>query len=359
MNNWFFYFLKKAIAQRRGRFIISSAAVALTVSVITALVTLSLGVREKIGRELRQYGANMVISDASGNIIEDLVASEVRNISRHIKGAAFQVFDTALVKDDAVEVIGIETERMTGYRLQGRLPKNENELMVGINLREVLNVSQGRVLKFNYRNEEYIVTALFEKGSDEDSAIVMPLESARALLGIRGVNSVLVNGDIRRLKDIEDAIRGRFPFLQVKTLRQVAVAEERILGRIQLLMLMVTVAVLFSAVIALGSTMGANVIERMEEIGLMKSLGATGRDVRNFFMSEAALYGLAGAIAGYLLGIAAAETVSKTAFGSFVPVNVVIAPAAALIGIFVAAVSTYFPVRVAMKVVPAQILRGE
>jgi len=76
-------------------------------------------------------------------------------------------------------------------------------------------------------------------------------------------------------------------------------------------------------------------------------------------MFEAALAGLAGSLAGYAAGVAAAEAISRTAFGSFVPLSLPVAPGAVLLGISIAIAATHFPVRDAMKVVPAKILRGE
>lgn len=358
-NEWFFYFFKKSVSQRKGRFVISSAAVLLTVTVMTALATLSLGVRDKMGVELKQYGANMIVSDKSGSRIETGVARDIASLSGHIKNAAFQLYDTAMIKGVSVEVMGTDPGSMTGYRTYGDLPQSADELMVGVNLREALKVKQGDHLRFDNSAVDFRVTALFEKGSDEDATIVVPLEGASNLFGVKGVNVILLNTDTKYMREIEDLIRQRHPFLEVKTLRQVAVAEERVLGRIQLLMLIVTLVVLFSSAIALGSTMGANVIERMEEIGLMKAIGATQGDIRRLFVFEAAFSGLCGAAGGYLTGIAAAEAVSRTAFGSFIPVNFLLAPVSVLLGMGIAVLATYFPVKDAMKVVPAQILRGE
>lgn len=330
----------------------------LTVTVVTALITLSSGVRDKIGGELKQYGANMIVTDSAGREMDEAVARAV-TLSQAVKAAAFQLYDTVSVKGTTVEIIGMEPDKMTGARLQGVLPRNSNELMAGINLKDRLNVAPGGVLRFDKSKEDYRVTALFEKGAEEDSFLVMTLEAARGLTGKNGVSAVLLNVDSRRLKEVEDGIRGAYPLLQVKTLRQVALAEEKILTRIQLLMLLVTAVVLISSVIALGSTMGANVIERREEIGLMKSIGATRGDIRKFFMVETAFSGLAGSLGGYCAGIAAAEAVSKTAFGSFVPVNPAVVLVSVMLGLSIAVLATYFPVRDAMKIVPAQILRGE
>jgi len=358
-NEWFLYFLKKSVSQRKGRFIISSAAVMLTVTVVTAFVTLSIGVRDKMGAELRQYGANMIVSDKSGNRIEAGDARTIATLSDSIKDAAFQLYDTASIQGIPVEVTGTEPGKMTGYRIYGELPRTETELMVGVNLKEALKIKQGDHLRFDNSAVDFRVTALFEKGSDEDATVVIPLEGASRLFGVSGVNVVLLNADTKHMQEIANTIQGRYPWLEVKTLRQVAVAEERVLGRIQLLMLMVTSVVLLSSAIALGSTMGANVIERLEEIGLMKAIGATQGDIRGFFVSEAAFSGLCGALGGYFAGIIAAEAVSRTAFGAFIPVNLLLAPVSLFLGVAIAVLATYFPVMDAMKVVPAQTLRGE
>jgi len=360
VNTWFRFFLTKAISQRRGRFLLSAAAVMLSVAVVTALATISLGVREKIGAELRQYGANMIVTPGEGGAIDAGVGTAVRGLGADVRDASFQVYGTARVRQVSVEITGIEPDKMTGYRVQGSLPRSADELMVGVNLKEVLQVRPGERVRFEGSGQEYRVTGTFEKGSDEDGTIVIPLAGAQQLLGMTGrISAVLLNADTARLRETAEAITRQWPFLEVKTLRQVAVAEERILSRIQLLMLIVTAVVLFSSVVALGSTMGANVIERREEIGLLKAIGATRGDIRRFFMSEAALAGLAGSFTGYAIGTLAAETVSRAAFGSFVPLSILVAPGALTLGVTIAAAATYFPVRDAMKIVPAQILRGE
>jgi putative ABC transport system permease protein len=360
MNAWFRFFLTRAISQRRGRFLLSAAAVMLSVAVVTALATISLGVREKIGAELRQYGANMIVTPGEGGTIDAAVGAAIRSLGPAVRGASFQVYGTVRVRQVSVEITGVEPDKMTGYRVHGSLPRNPDEVMVGVNLKEVLNVAPGERIRFEGDGREYRATAVFEKGSEDDGTIVIPLEGAQRLLGLSGrISAVLLNADTARLRETAREITERWPFLEVKTLRQVAVAEERILGRIQLLMLIVTAVVLFSSVVALGSTMGANVIERREEIGLLKAIGATRADIRRFFMSEAALAGLAGSLAGYAVGTVAAETVSRAAFGSFVPLSVLVAPGALTLGVAIAVAATYFPVRDAMKIVPAQILRGE
>lgn len=359
-KNWFLYFLKKAIAMRRGRFILSTASVMLTVCIITALIMLSFGIREKLGKELRQYGANMIVTGTSGAIIDEHVALSLASVSEHIAASVSQLYGIVTINGNAFEAIGMDVEKLGGARIEGALPSSDSEIMVGSNLREILGVNVGDPLSLNGTTDrDYRIAAFFEKGSDEDSAIILSLRELQKVMKAEGVSAVLINADSRYLDEIAGLIGSRFPFLEVKTLKQVAVAEKTVLEKIQLLMVIVTAVVLFSSIIALGSTMGANVIERMEEIGLMKAIGATSGDIRNFFMSEAALAGLSGAILGYLLGIGVAELVSLTAFNSLIPINVFLVPVSLVIGVLIAVISTYFPVQDAMKVIPAKILRGE
>jgi len=76
-------------------------------------------------------------------------------------------------------------------------------------------------------------------------------------------------------------------------------------------------------------------------------------------MIEAVLIGILGGISGLSLGLLSAQAVSKGAFHSFVGVPGYLPLISILLGIMVSLLSSYFPVRGAMKYDPAVILRGE
>ena len=359
MNHWFFYFLKKSILERSGRFVIASAAVMLTVTAVTALVTVSSGIRDKIGSQLSRYGANVIVTDARGGTISRETAEALTTLSADVRESSFQVYGTIRTGTDDVEVIGKDLGRLSGYRIYGRVPEAPNEAMAGVNLRDVLGLKEKGLLPLAGTKETLTITGFFERGSDEDSALIMPLAAAQKMLGLSGVSAVLLNMDTRAIAKFEQDALVRFPQLRTKTLRQVAVAEEQLLEKVRLLMFLVTAVVFFSSVIALGSTMGATVIERIEEIALMQSLGAAPGRIRALFLAEAALAGTAGSVAGYAAGFVAAEAVSKTAFGEFVPISIAAGPLALVCGILIAALTAYFPIRNVMKLMPAKILRGD
>lgn len=70
------------------------------------------------------------------------------------------------------------------------------------------------------------------------------------------------------------------------------------------------IAALIVSAIGMFNTMIVGFLERIYEVGIMKSLGATDRDVKNLFLMESLLMGLSGGVGGILLGIAGGETVN-------------------------------------------------
>jgi putative ABC transport system permease protein len=73
-------------------------------------------------------------------------------------------------------------------------------------------------------------------------------------------------------------------------------------ARAKILDILIVLAVL-SALFLLANTMRTLVAEQGREIGVMRSIGASARDVRNSYLKTAALLGLFGAVIGSVLGI--------------------------------------------------------
>jgi ABC-type antimicrobial peptide transport system permease subunit len=70
------------------------------------------------------------------------------------------------------------------------------------------------------------------------------------------------------------------------------------------------IAALIVSAIGMFNTMIVGFLERIYEVGIMKSLGATDRDVKNLFLMESLLMGLSGGLGGVALGYAAGAGVN-------------------------------------------------
>ncbi len=359
----FLLFFKRSISQRKGRTVIASISVALAVTMITAMAAITLGIGEKLGSELRAYGANIIVSPIEGDHLDAGALEKIAMIDNVIE-AEGQVFGRALIKGESVEIKGLDVNRFAegGRRLTGDLPEKRYEVLAGIDLKGLLDMDENKeiLLKHNSKENVYVVKGFIESGGVDDRAIIMSVPDARELTGLHGkLSAVLVSGKPGTLKNIVEAIKGTVSAASVKTFRQVAHAEESLLNKIQLLMILVSVVVLFAAIMSVAGVMGANVLERREEIGIMMALGATRNRISLFFIAEALFIGLIGGIAGFALGYLSTQAISKGAFDSFIAIPFYIVFLSLLTGLVIPLIAAHFPVRNAMKQSPALILRGE
>jgi putative ABC transport system permease protein len=362
-KSWFYMFFSKSIAQRKGRVIIATISLTFAVALISSMTGITMGISEKLGSELRAYGANIIVSPKNDDYLDFGTVNLIAALS-HINEISGVFLGKGLYKDQMIEIVGLEINSLQtrGWRLLGNWPRRPGEIIAGINLKRVLNLETGKkiFLEGPQERKEFSVVGFIEKGGSEDSAFIMSLNDAWDLTGVdRKLSAVLVSGIPGKLPGIAANINNTLQEALVKTLRQVAVAEESLLRKMQLLMILVTIVVLFATVVSVSSTMGANVLERRVELGLMKAIGATKSEISLFYKGEALLIGVLGGTSGYVIGYISAQLISKGAFESYISMPIYIPVLSLLTGVGISLLASYFPVQNALKYNPAVILRGE
>jgi hypothetical protein len=124
---------------------------------------------------------------------------------------------------------------------------------------------------------------------------------------------------------------------------------------------------LIVSLFGIANTMAMAVIERTREIGILKALGARGRDIRRVFLIEAAGIGTAGGVCGLAAGLVAGVLMNAAAHGLWdLPsglrlfhVSVPLALGAVGFAVLVSAVAGFFPARRASRLDPVGALRYE
>jgi putative ABC transport system permease protein len=109
-----------------------------------------------------------------------------------------------------------------------------------------------------------------------------------------------------------------------------------------------------------GNAMLMNVTERRRGFSLLRLLGSTGRQVRQFVIREAAILGAGGAVVGAALGLAAAGPISagisralQAPPGALV-VHPAVVPLAILLGTLIAVAGAWWPAREATRIDPLE-----
>ena len=124
---------------------------------------------------------------------------------------------------------------------------------------------------------------------------------------------------------------------------------------------------LIVSLFGIANTMAMAVIERTREIGILKALGARGRDIRRIFLFEAAGIGAAGGVIGLTGGLVAGVLMNAAAHWRFdLPdglrlfyVSAPLAVGAVGFAILVSAIAGFFPARRAARLDPVGALRYE
>ena len=229
------------------------------------------------------------------------------------------------------------------------------------------------------------VSGILNSGGAEDQAVVAPLHIVQAILGQpNAVQRVTVSAltkpeDAFARKDpdkMPPAVRDRWycspyansiafqihevlPNVRVEQIRQVEQNQGKVLSRVSGLMLLLTLAALLAAALAVSAAMAATILERRQEVGLMKSLGAGNGAVAGLFLTEAGFLALAGGLLGFVAGAALAHRIGQSIFGSSIVVHPVVLAVVLCAAVLVTFVGSAGAVRKAMQFDPAVVLRGD
>ena len=151
----------------------------------------------------------------------------------------------------------------------------------------------------------------FGQSEITDNTILIPYSVARYFTGTDNVKNIYFS--LRSMTDVPDAskaieriVKARhkpnsvYKTSNLQALLTVAAQIANGLTAVLIAVAMVTLAV---GGVGIMNIMLANVRARIREIGIRKALGATSREIRLQFLTEAVMISLAGGVAGTLLGL--------------------------------------------------------
>src|SRR6266568_1745672 len=426
----------ESFRRQTRRKLLVAVAVTLGATVSTAMLAIATDVGDKISRELRSYGANLVVTPeedsldvqigsvnlkpaGDGAFLSESDLPKIKGIfwRNNIVGFAptFPVdvqiagdsragspFDFAqggsapheltLVGTYFSRTLKFGTQAFTTgarasfpwWKVNGAWPDDASEdVLVGGKLAASLAMSSGSEITIN--GKPHRVSGILSTGGVEDSQIVAPLAIAQAVANKPGavrrifVSAVTKPEDAfaRRNPDsLSPADRDRWccspypqaiayqlheviPHSRAEQIRQVAQNEGNVLSRIEGLMLLITLAALFTSGLAVSAAMATAMLERRTEVGLMKALGAGEFSLSAIFVTEAVLLACLGGLAGYATGAFLARELGRTIFGSSLVVGPMLLPVVLSLAVMVTFVGSASAIRRAVKYDPVVALRGE
>ena len=264
-----------------------------------------------------------------------------------------------------------------------------NTIMVGTALaaRSGLHAGDSLTLAGSAGTADVTVAGIFDAGGDEDEQIYAPLDLAQMLSGTEGKVATMEVSALNK-PDKELARRAAqnpqalskadyetwyctayvsaicYQIQEVLTnsvasaVRQVAESEGTILDKTQLLMILITALSLVGSALGISNLVTASVMERSQEIGLLKAIGAHDKAITALVMTEILLTALAGAVAGYFMGFGFAQLIGRSVFGSAIEMKVMVIPIVAVLISLVTIAGSMPAIRMVLRLRPAEVLHG-
>ena len=212
------------------------------------------------------------------------------------------------------------------------------------------------------RTINFTVVGILDTGGDEEGYVFISLDDMAALTGVPDKLDVMelsVSATHDELEEYAAAIQDKYPSITPQLVRRVTRSETSVLGKLASLVFLVTSVVLVLTMICVSTTMMAVISERRKEIGLRKALGASDNSIRREFLGEAMLLGVLGGLLGGMMGFAFAQAVSMNVFGSSITFQPMLLPIAIIVSIIVTGASCLLPIKRAVEIDPALVLKGE
>jgi putative ABC transport system permease protein len=288
---------------------VATASLALSSALVFASVAVSAGVEGQLGRELRGYGANLLVLPRQaplrvgvatfdlGTVAEErgLATSDLARLPPEwVEASAPALLLRVRVEGRDAGAVGYDLAALRAmnplWRIAPRWPEGPAEAVAGATLAARLGLAPGReaTVVAGERTARVVVAAIVETGGAEDEDLLLPLALAQDLAARPGEASLaLVRARLagRSAEDAARAIEAAVPGAEVRTIRQVARAEDALLGKVRRMLALVTAALAAATAFTVAGTLGVVLLGRRREIGLCLALGAAPGSLRALLLS--------------------------------------------------------------------------
>ncbi len=236
-----------------------------------------------------------------------------------------------------------------------------NELVIGIDYAEKNDYVVGDTIKLEEKEFE-IVGILEETGdSNMDSSVNMPLKDLQELTGNEGIISIMMIKPVspEDVDFIEQAINDDFDDIQAASDKSIMNSVNEMTSQLNLMTFALgSIAALISGIVIM-NVMIISVRERRREIGTMKAIGATNKQILLTILLEAVTVSVGGAIVGVLLSFGGASYINMILLQPFALVTPRLVVQGILFAASIGVISGILPARQAAKLSPIEALRYE
>jgi len=392
-------FAYETFSSNKVRFMLTALGMVIGTAALILVTTISLTGKQYLLNQIQAIGSNMIyaeyqsgsqrITNSAGDpmTIDDLTAIRSNVPSIVAASPVIDLSDRIPVgggKERDIHILGVSPEYrivrnlviVSGrfFDLQDQQAHNKVAVIIdklGTELYGSPDDAIGKVVKVN--GLPFTVVGTFKERVDTfgqsevtDNTLAMPYTVARYFTDTPTVKQLYFSvGDASMVDPATEQIRHVLQsrhrpesIYRVDNLTQLVSLADKVTNMMTLVLALISLVVLLVSGIGIMNIMLSTVSARIREIGIRKAIGATNREIRFQFLSEAILISLAGGIVGVILGLAIPFSVRF--FTEYrIPINGLSAIVAIAVSSLVGIVFGTVPATRAAKLDPVESLRYE
>lgn len=405
------------LKRRKGKALFLIIGIAIGIGTAVALLSLSGSIKEEIGAQLDQFGANIVVLPQSNSLSLNYGGVAVSSVSideqqlksedavdlldipyrNRLSIVAPKLLRTVEVEGKTVVIAGVdfdsELKLKRWWHIAGSRPAGPKDLLLGYEVASALSIIemtadsptppishsshangshdpsedalQFRIARDRLQiagGEHRVAGVLRQTGGPEDHMIFGELAHVQQLVGRSNQLSLIEVAALCKdcpVEDIVAQISERLPHAKVSAIQQSVRARADTVERLTRFFAIVAVIVLSIGALMIFTTMMGSVIERTREIGVLRAIGFRKAHIIKGLIIEVAVISVIGGLVGWAAGTAA----SWLALPYFAETEIafelqpLLAIAAITAGLLIGILSSFYPIIRASRLDPSEAVR--
>ncbi len=407
--------IKSSFINQKKAITLMVTSIAVGTALVSSLLTISIEIVGKVSKELRSFGANIILEpkieglvDISGQArflrYDDIIKAKTIFWRHNIIGIApfLELEKTVTLKNSnhTVRVSGTWIEKKLSlpgesghflagtktvfpwWGIDGNWPHSDEDIIIGSSLASRLNIKIGDNILIE--NKNFNVSGILHTGGKEEDHIYLNLETLQELSHMKGkISRIFVSalttpmdefayrdpdtmtkteyekwyctGYVTSIaKQLEEVFSGS----KAKPIWHIAETEGRVLERLKILIYLISIISIIASALGVSTTMIMSILRRIEEIGLMKALGADKIKIIVIFLTEGLLIGILGGLLGYIISLYLSKYIGIQVFNTGLEQKGILLPVSIIIATSITIIGTILPIKRALKIKPSIVLKG-